>query len=994
MNDAENINLSSSPGSSRRINSVRFGTKRFQQIWLAMKRFSPIHRPNKYDHHYSSSAGTVRKRRKHSADSNDHNESSKMSNWSPFTRRRADNSTKSKRHRLYSSHPELSSTQLNDKDFLHETSKEETVNSESNRSPLNRIKKIKRDMQRCVQRMTSSGEFVAEQYSNDNQQDDGNVLVVESTEKKNEEKELVKIDKRRPLQRTTTIDQSSVDNLDDLNDENVEHVKNIIETRQQFNTEKITLEGAQNYDDLLQRQRISKLLKYPFYQVDIHLRNAINLLAKDSCGTSDPYVKFKVGNQIIHKSRIIFKTLNPNWDEYFVIPVDDIFEPILIKVYDHDYLSVDDYLGTVQVDLTKLDPGVSTDLSLFVQNNDLPGLQNIDKKWGQIFLTVKLNPKTQEEREHFYGRGKWTSMSGDGPMKKVRTQAFDSTVNILLIKAINMRLDTDYYIRFKLGTEKLKSKHVHKSVQSPYWAEQFDLRLFADQSKMLEITICGVSQSTSDFIYKSCIDLSDLEKEKTHHRMVQFEMEHQTSELEILLTITGNQQGLPNLLTTTDSNFSIRYNALHSLQNLSDVGQLIVKVYKAENLVAADINGKSDPFCVLELVNERLRTGTEYKTLSPEWNKMFSFNIMDIHEVLEVTVFDEDKDRSEFLGKVAIPLLKIRNGEKRWYALKDKKLQNRVKGHIQLEFWISYNRFKASIRTMTPREKKYIEPEVKFKRSLFVRNAIRLKNVCLELVEWGQFMHSCIQWESPIRSLVAFIFFLTFVYFFELYMFPLLLLIILLRNYLMLKIEKYFNPNRQEEEIGFIDDNEFEDVDDHDKASEEKKTLKEKLQTVQEVSTAVMNILGEMASFIERIKNTANFSVPFLSWLAIICLTLATILLFHIPIRYLILAWGVNKFTKKFRAPHAINNNEILDFLSRVPDIEQKIMYRDFKPNVQSDNRNVPSSPTITTSNNSSSTYNDRCKSSLSKNASFNSDKSNVSLSQFSYDKKKKEKRK
>lgn len=46
-------------------------------------------------------------------------------------------------------------------------------------------------------------------------------------------------------------------------------------------------------------------------------------------------------------------------------------------------------------------------------------------------------------------------------------------------------------------------------------------------------------------------------------------------------------------------------------------------VYKAENLVSADINGKSDPFCVLELVNERLRTGTEYKTLCPEWNKVF-----------------------------------------------------------------------------------------------------------------------------------------------------------------------------------------------------------------------------------------------------------------------------------------------------------------------------------------------------------------------------------
>ena len=65
--------------------------------------------------------------------------------------------------------------------------------------------------------------------------------------------------------------------------------------------------------------------------------------------------------------------------------------------------------------------------------------------------------------------------------------------------------------------------------------------------------------------------------------------------------------------------------------------------------------------------------------------------IKDIHDVLEVTVYDEDKDRVEFLGKVALPLLKIKNGEKHWYALKDKKLRHRSKGHIFLECWITYN---------------------------------------------------------------------------------------------------------------------------------------------------------------------------------------------------------------------------------------------------------------------------------------------------------------
>lgn len=35
-------------------------------------------------------------------------------------------------------------------------------------------------------------------------------------------------------------------------------------------------------------------------------------------------------------------------------------------------------------------------------------------------------------------------------------------------------------------------------------------------------------------------------------------------------------------------------------------------------------------------------------------------NVKDIHSVLEVTVYDEDRDKKvEFLGKVAIPLLRV-----------------------------------------------------------------------------------------------------------------------------------------------------------------------------------------------------------------------------------------------------------------------------------------------------------------------------------------------
>jgi len=49
-----------------------------------------------------------------------------------------------------------------------------------------------------------------------------------------------------------------------------------------------------------------------------------------------------------------------------------------------------------------------------------------------------------------------------------------------------------------------------------------------------------------------------------------------------------------------------------------------VQVYRAQGLAAADLGGKSDPFCVLELVNSRLQTQTEYKTLAPNWQKIFT----------------------------------------------------------------------------------------------------------------------------------------------------------------------------------------------------------------------------------------------------------------------------------------------------------------------------------------------------------------------------------
>lgn len=72
-------------------------------------------------------------------------------------------------------------------------------------------------------------------------------------------------------------------------------------------------------------------------------------------------------------------------------------------------------------------------------------------------------------------------------------------------------------------------------------------------------------------------------------------------------------------------------------------------------------------------------------------------------------------------------------------------------------------------------------------------------------------------------------------------------------------------------------------------------------------------------------RSTFNFSVPELSCLAALLLFVVMLVLHFIPIRVLLLAWGIIKFSKRIIRPHTVTNNEVLDFLSHVPDDEELV---------------------------------------------------------------------
>uniref|UniRef100_A0A3P9KGW1 Multiple C2 domains, transmembrane 1a n=1 Tax=Oryzias latipes TaxID=8090 RepID=A0A3P9KGW1_ORYLA len=643
--------------------------------------------------------------------------------------------------------------------------------------------------------------------------------------------------------------------------------------------------------------------------------------------TSDPYVKFKIAGKEVFRSKTIHKNLNPVWDERICLLVETLRDPLYVKVFDYDFGFQDDFMGSAYLHLESLEHQRTLDVTL-----DLKDPQYPEHNLGSLELAVNLSPKEGDIRDAtMLLRRNWKRSSKCQSMRLSdvhrKSQLWRGIVSISLIEGRSLQpMDanglSDPYVKFRMGHQKYKSKTIPKTL-NPQWREQFDFHLYEEQGGFVDITVWDKDAGKKDdYIGRCTVDLSLLSREHTHK--LELPLEDGKGVLVLLVTLTASaavsiSDLSVNMLDDPHERHHImqRYSLWRSFHNLKDVGVVQVKVIRAEGLMAADVTGKSDPFCVVELSNDRLQTHTVYKNLNPEWNKVFTFNVKDIHSVLEVTVYDEDRDRSaDFLGKVAIPLLNIQNGERKAYALKSKELTGPTKGVIFLEIDVIFNAVKAGLNTLTPPEQKYIEEEQRVSKQLLLHNFNRVRRCIMFLINTGCYINSCFEWDSPQRSICAFVMFVIVVWNFELYMVPLALLLLLAWNYILIASGKDTRQDMQVVEDLLEDEDEEFDKDDKDS---EKKGFMNKLYAIQDVCISVQNALDEVASYGERIKNTFNWTVPFLSWLAIVALGSATVIIYFIPLRLIVLAWGVNKFTKKLRDPYTIDNNELLDFLSRVP---------------------------------------------------------------------------
>ena len=209
---------------------------------------------------------------------------------------------------------------------------------------------------------------------------------------------------------------------------------------------------------------------------------------------------------------------------------------------------------------------------------------------------------------------------------------------------------------------------------------------------------------------------------------------------------------------------------------------------------------------------------------------------------------------------------------------------------------------RASVRTFNPKQLKYEDKsDTKFKFATFNKNVNRVKAATagfdpdLAIRE----LKSILNWENKLKTSGVFVGYLLGVWFFEPWMITFGLLFPFIGNILLLTVTGGWNKDLNEEE-----EEEEDDSGEAKGEEKEKKSLKEKMDAIQEIALQIQVFqsntrklriksyfklkkhLGFLAHVMESIKNVFNFSVPFLSWLAFVVILIVTIVLYFVPLRF------------------------------------------------------------------------------------------------------------
>ena len=136
-----------------------------------------------------------------------------------------------------------------------------------------------------------------------------------------------------------------------------------------------TLPNITNVMEPLPTIEFSVFYDFQRYSLTVHIVQAFDLPALDRCGTSDPFVVLYLSpnKEEIFETAVIKRSLDPVFNQSFVfkglLPDEVKRQSLVLRVYDHDRVSKNDFIGSVTLPLERADLyGTKTVLKIEVGN--------------------------------------------------------------------------------------------------------------------------------------------------------------------------------------------------------------------------------------------------------------------------------------------------------------------------------------------------------------------------------------------------------------------------------------------------------------------------------------------------------------------------------------------------------------------------------------------------------------------------------------------------
>jgi hypothetical protein len=654
--------------------------------------------------------------------------------------------------------------------------------------------------------------------------------------------------------------------------------------------------------------------------------------------SSDAFVAFRLGDLSRAESAIINNSASPVWDEtLFLAAPESTAVPLEVQVLDKDLVTSELLGEAADLDISELPAdGSARPFTVTLLKKGKP-------RGTLSFSLARAHQPLSEVKHGKKGVAAWAVPSGERRVVVEVIRGMD-------LLAVDAKGKSDPFLVLKLNDAKRHTR-VCSATSNPLWQQRFDFALREGAGTVLSIECWD-----KEFLGKLAIGRSELDLAKLQPNMVNEAWYPLRGEGAHAQADVG---AVHLLISVIDSGLDI---TLSKEQRRAVVGSIKCHVVGARGLRAADFGGSSDPFCELRLGNARLRTKTAHKSLEPVWDQVLEMPVRDIFSALEVSVYDDDsahsrkQDKHEFLGKVLVPLLEVRNNELVWLALKSEDCLGKCQGELQLAFKLSYKVPKAYQVAAQRREPDYMAKPVPFSLRRLSNAFNRLHAVNVPVLDALLAARDLLNWSgSPWRSLAAAGAWALLCLLFRAWQAPLLLALLLLlrrsrwgkerhremrvdhngllvtttdehgkREHLRLDIDEDDLDDDGEE--GEPEDAPSPEEDHLLKKKRSRKSILGQLRVMRSLGKRLQDGVEAVADFEERVKNLTLWAVPLLTLLLLSGCVLLAIVLFFLPLNVALLLFGEWQFAKRYlrkfvwpRSKFHVPSTEVVEFVGRSP---------------------------------------------------------------------------